>query len=208
MTDAVPPFPCTGCGACCRSVGAVLEAFARDPELFPPHTREGLAAFPYQARADGACEQLEGARCLVYADRPTICRVPAMAARSGEPLGQYYLRGAASCDALITADALPDTFRLPLPILMPGDFDLSPADYAEDHTQAPAPQELTLDDFSSRRAEYAPGSHGAYERGCTCPRVENAYGRGLDVSLTQRLWWVDRACPYHVPPAPAAQPGE
>lgn len=85
---------------------------------------------------------------------------------------------------------------------MAGDFDLNPADYAADQ-EAP---ELVI--ISQVAQAFKPGSQRAYERGCTCPRIDNAYGRGVQTSLLTVLWFRDPACPYHVPSAPAAEPGE
>jgi hypothetical protein len=92
---------------------------------------------------------------------------------------------------------------------MAGDFDLNPADYAEDAAQDHAPKELALrDETALRSGQFAPGSQVARERGCTCPRIDNAYGLGIESSLVQRLWWFDSACPYHVPLAAPAEPRE
>lgn len=52
------PFPCTGCGACCRSV--------RLSEL--------TADFD---RGDGTCKNFDEAKntCIIYDDRPDICNI-------------------------------------------------------------------------------------------------------------------------------------
>jgi len=58
MTEVRRPFPCTGCGACCRRVGLVAE------------TR-------YLDRGDGACRHYDDSRksCGIYEHRPLVCRV-------------------------------------------------------------------------------------------------------------------------------------
>lgn len=76
---------------------------------------------------------------------------------------------------------------------MAGDFDLNPADYAEDH----APPK-----------RHAPGSHRARAEGCTCSIIDNHYGRGREVGIGERLFYTRADCPYHLPPAPPAQSGE
>lgn len=54
-------FPCKGCGACCRRIGAV-----------PQHMldQHGLTA-----DKNGHCIHLDGNNCTIYAMRPEICRV-------------------------------------------------------------------------------------------------------------------------------------
>lgn len=47
-------FPCTSCGACCRSIRHILPLFDS---------------------GDGSCVHLVDNRCSIYNDRPTICRV-------------------------------------------------------------------------------------------------------------------------------------
>lgn len=41
-----------------------------------------------------------------------------------------------------------------------------------------------------------PGSFRATRAGCTCPVLDNQFGRGLDVGL-RRQHWVARGCPLH-----------
>lgn len=57
---AVPRFPCTRCGACCRTIGHIPE----------------LAAFD---RGDDVCVHLregdEGHACAIYDERPLVCRI-------------------------------------------------------------------------------------------------------------------------------------
>ncbi|MBN9365592.1 MAG: YkgJ family cysteine cluster protein [Comamonadaceae bacterium] len=57
-TSELPPFPCTRCGACCRSVA------------LSPVTA-------WLDRGDGACRHLDdkSALCLIYEERPDICRI-------------------------------------------------------------------------------------------------------------------------------------
>lgn len=58
--DTDTGFPCTACGACCRIV----------PQAIPSWPR----------RADGACVHLAADnRCVIYATRPPICRIGAVA---------------------------------------------------------------------------------------------------------------------------------
>lgn len=58
MSEVRRPFPCTGCGACCRRIGLL------------PETR-------YLDRGDGACRYFDDAQksCGIYEHRPLICRV-------------------------------------------------------------------------------------------------------------------------------------
>jgi len=60
----ISPFPCNGCGKCCRHVDRSQETSWLD-------------------RGDAVCRHFDEFtnRCLIYADRPLVCRVEA-----------YYLR--------------------------------------------------------------------------------------------------------------------
>lgn len=53
-----------------------------------------------------------------------------------------------------------------------------------------------------------PGSHRARRAGCTCPIINNAYGRGIDTGGGDRIFYYSGDCPVHVPTPPAAEPGE
>jgi Fe-S-cluster containining protein len=56
--QAREPFPCNGCGKCCRRVAAAAETAWLD-------------------RGDGTCRHFGEAdhRCTIYAERPLVCRV-------------------------------------------------------------------------------------------------------------------------------------
>jgi len=104
----VTGFPCTGCGVCCRTVGATLARFRTHPEQWPPLEQEALAAFPYRTRPDGACEQLgDDGRCTVYLVRPLVCRVDAMGRARGWSREETWAITAAACDALQDAADVP-----------------------------------------------------------------------------------------------------
>lgn len=70
-------FPCTGCGACCRSVDGVKE----NKHLHPKAIQELIEAFPYDHK-DGVCEMLVDNKCAVYEDRPVLCNI--------EKVSEYY----------------------------------------------------------------------------------------------------------------------
>jgi hypothetical protein len=56
-----------------------------------------------------------------------------------------------------------------------------------------------------------PGSHEAYTQGCTCPIIDNQYGRGYhEDAAGNRYHVIEVGCPLHnrVPAAPASQPGQ
>lgn len=44
----------------------------------------------------------------------------------------------------------------------------------------------------------APGSVEAEEQGCTCPVLDNGYGRGIPGS-NGRHFWITGGCPIHTP---------
>ena len=70
-------FPCTKCGACCRSVhGTPLD------------------------RGDGACVHLgEDNACRVYDERPEVCRVDE-ARPADVPEWEWHAKNLAACDRL------------------------------------------------------------------------------------------------------------
>lgn len=42
-----------------------------------------------------------------------------------------------------------------------------------------------------------PGSPGAILKGCTCPTLDNAHGKGVNFGDTEPLFWIDGLCPLH-----------
>lgn len=46
-----------------------------------------------------------------------------------------------------------------------------------------------------------PGSREAVRAGCTCPAMDNHYGRGrgTDPDTDERLFWFTSGCPVHAP---------
>lgn len=43
-----------------------------------------------------------------------------------------------------------------------------------------------------------PGSHEAVKEGCTCPEIDNAYGKGVpSASGDAANYWVSMDCPLH-----------
>ena len=80
-------FSCSGCGECCRWIGAVLlEGFdlprlaahlgLSAQEFIDRHTRlaHNRRQLALLDQADGSCAFLEGDRCSVYEARPEQCR--------------------------------------------------------------------------------------------------------------------------------------
>lgn len=110
----VTAFPCTGCGACCRRVGSILDG---DREGLDAVTREAVDAFPYGVLPDGSCEQFDGLLCKVYADRPLLCRVDDMAKARGWPQADAWAVNAAVCNAMQEHDGIPRRYRVKLPVL-------------------------------------------------------------------------------------------
>jgi len=46
-----------------------------------------------------------------------------------------------------------------------------------------------------RRAKPNPGSDEAMNLGCTCPRMDNCHGKGINGD--GRLFWINQKCPVH-----------
>ena len=48
-----------------------------------------------------------------------------------------------------------------------------------------------------------PGSHAATQAGCTCPVMDNCYGKfppfpaGTEMGGKDGSWWIDAECPIH-----------
>jgi Fe-S-cluster containining protein len=91
------PFPCTGCGACCRRVGLVKG--------------HGLPV-----KADGSCGNLVDNRCAIYATRPDVCRidklVDAMSERLGVDRQELLQDNADLCNAFQREDGMPESYRV------------------------------------------------------------------------------------------------
>lgn len=92
-------FPCTACGACCRHVAE-------------SHLTQWLD------RGDGGCRHLEDATglCLVYAQRPLMCRVDEAFPHLGGSMSQaqYYAANAQVCNELQALHGIPDHKRIQL----------------------------------------------------------------------------------------------
>lgn len=102
-------FPCTGCGECCKRVGAVLANHTLD------NTPIGklLKIFPYSTNEQGHCEMLVNDRCSVYENRPLICNVRRMTEvfYSDDPAG-HYLDSAESCNRMIEEADLDPAYKI------------------------------------------------------------------------------------------------
>lgn len=44
-----------------------------------------------------------------------------------------------------------------------------------------------------------PGSIEAVHKGCTCPVLDNAHGKGVHPGEADPLFWVNSSCPVHGP---------
>ncbi len=49
-----------------------------------------------------------------------------------------------------------------------------------------------------------PGSKEAIDKGCTCPVIDNHYGKGFEFK-GERVFWHSANCPLHGKPAPVAE---
>lgn len=112
------PFPCTGCGQCCKQVGPAVEK-AKWLVLKGKSTKEQkeIAKFPYKWDENGACENLnEDNSCKVYDDRPDICSIrKTWENHSSATWRQYMILSAAACNAMQEEAKIPESFRVVLP---------------------------------------------------------------------------------------------
>ena len=84
------PYPCTGCGLCCRHVrGYMME------------------------REDGSCIHLFQGRCEIYESRPKRCRVDEMI-EAHENAEARYRENVAACNRLQEMYGMEVSYRLPL----------------------------------------------------------------------------------------------
>ncbi len=101
------PFPCTGCGSCCRRVDKLLahNVAAGDPDspLF----------FPYK-HDKGKCENLlPDNKCSVYEERPLVCNIDALMKVMEIPEKLFYSMNIFSCNQFMDEDGIPLKFRIP-----------------------------------------------------------------------------------------------
>ena len=57
------------------------------------------------------------------------------------------------------------------------------------------------------RSELTPGSPLSEVHGCICPTMDNARGRGVQITTangTETMFWINGACPVHGRPEPEA----
>ncbi|WP_104711452.1 YkgJ family cysteine cluster protein [Helicobacter felis] len=90
-------FPCTICGACCRNIGGVKE----------------LASFDL---GNGVCRHLDPQtqRCLIYENRPQICRIDAMYEKvfyKHYSLEEFYALNLKACQILQEKEGVEEALR-------------------------------------------------------------------------------------------------
>lgn len=90
-------FPCTKCGACCRSLGAV----PINKELFPYTT------------INGVCEKLTANNtCSVYENRPLVCNIDAIDWSTDEAKKDFHKANANVCNKLIDSLGIDSSFKV------------------------------------------------------------------------------------------------
>jgi hypothetical protein len=47
--------------------------------------------------------------------------------------------------------------------------------------------------------EHPPGSDAALAKGCKCPVLDNAHGKGVMGDGERNGWWITEDCPLHAP---------
>lgn len=62
-----------------------------------------------------------------------------------------------------------------------------------------------IDALPSKGEAYNPGSDEAHALGCTCPRMDNSYGKGW---LGSGQFWITEGCPMHAGSALSLARGE
>ena len=102
-------FPCTGCGACCMTVGMVLDNVER---LDNPVLRAAVEAFPYKVDENGVCEKLVDSKCSVYEDRPIMCNVAALGVLLKRNPYEFYSENIKYCNQLIDLFGLDQSYKI------------------------------------------------------------------------------------------------
>ena len=103
-------YPCTGCGECCKRIGAILEGSWGHPVL-----GELVERFPYKTREDGTCEMLtEDGRCSVYENRPLLCNIKLGGILLGIPQNKWYQLNMVGCNNMIRKAGLDPSFLVSL----------------------------------------------------------------------------------------------
>lgn len=109
-------FPCTGCGLCCKQVGA---AVAVAKELISKGTEneyvKEIASFPFGITKSGACEMLNADNsCSVYDNRPLACQVKKVwekfHAGNGLPMKDYFISTAMLCNSMMVEANVDDKY--------------------------------------------------------------------------------------------------
>lgn len=96
MNRAEQVFACTLCGACCRRAGQLPE----------------LAAFD---RGDGVCRHLVNDRCVIYEERPELCRIGVMYEKHYKQQmawREFELLNLRACKAMQEEDDVPPALRV------------------------------------------------------------------------------------------------
>jgi uncharacterized protein len=98
-------FPCSGCGACCRRVDKAVKASEGIDEFI----------FPYNWDGSGKCEMLgEDNKCMVYEDRPFLCRVDEIAEYLGIDKEEWHKINAKACNEMMDQDQIEIKYRINL----------------------------------------------------------------------------------------------
>lgn len=119
MNDTqLTPFPCTGCGQCCKNVGKAVKA-AKWIVMKGGSTKEqkAIASFPFKFDATGKCENLnEDNSCKVYDNRPDICSIRKTWENFSELTWRQYMEMSASaCNMMQEQAGIDESLRVVLP---------------------------------------------------------------------------------------------
>jgi Fe-S-cluster containining protein len=104
-------FPCTGCGACCRRIGKLINS-VKDKQFEKFSIGELLQQFPHQYNKDGVCEMLHNDGCKVYEDRPLICRVDDLMIAMGQDKHEWYKDNINACNEIMEEDGIDKSYRI------------------------------------------------------------------------------------------------
>jgi Fe-S-cluster containining protein len=104
-------FPCSGCGACCKRVGKLIDS-VKGGEYEEFSIGKLLQAFPHQYNEAGVCEMLDNNGCKVYEDRPLICRVDDLMIAMGQDKHTWYKDNVSACNQIMDEDGIDKSYRI------------------------------------------------------------------------------------------------
>jgi Fe-S-cluster containining protein len=112
-------FPCSGCGLCCKLVGAAVTGAKA---LIAAGNNKAdvleVANFPYSFNDHGHCENLnQDNTCKIYDHRPDICQIDKVWEKHHQhemTKEQYFQSAAIVCNSLMVQVGVDEKYYIPV----------------------------------------------------------------------------------------------